>query len=92
MTKQTAQEKAARKRMRAAKRAKEEVAAMNNVRTTSAVKSSGSSSVGMSKRNRSWREKRYKRYNDKVWPGWRESDGKKYPVVSFKASDLKDEA
>lgn len=91
MTKQTAQEKAARKRMRAAKRAKER-AGMNNVPKTSAVKSSGNPSSGRSKRNRSWREQRYKRYNDKVWPGWRESDGKSYPVVSYKASDYKDEA
>jgi hypothetical protein len=37
--------------------------------------------VGTSKHNKKWEEKRKERYNQRVWKGWRESDGKQYPVT-----------
>ncbi|PEU93548.1 hypothetical protein CN415_12595 [Bacillus cereus] len=37
--------------------------------------------VGISTENEKWREKRVKRYNDRVWKGWRETDGVTYPVT-----------
>jgi septal ring factor EnvC (AmiA/AmiB activator) len=34
--------------------------------------------------------KRMNRYNDRVWPGWRETDGKKAPVKTYRLEGLKD--
>lgn len=44
--------------------------------------------VGMSKKNKKWKDKGVKRYNQRVWPGWRESDGKASPVTTYKKGDL----
>jgi len=44
--------------------------------------------VGSSASNKKWRNKGVKRYNDKVWRGWRESDGEQSPVVIYKAEDI----
>ncbi|PEM08042.1 hypothetical protein [Bacillus wiedmannii] len=37
--------------------------------------------VGMSAENEKWRQKRVNRYNERVWKGWRETDGVTYPVT-----------
>jgi hypothetical protein len=38
--------------------------------------------------NKIWEQKRKQRYNDRVWKGWRESDGGKAPVITYKTEDL----
>jgi hypothetical protein len=39
--------------------------------------------------NKKWEKKRKDAYNQRVWRGWRESDGEKAPVATYKLEDLK---
>ena len=43
----------------------------------------------MSRANKVGERKRKKRYDQKVWKGWRDSDGISYPVTMIKGRDLK---
>ena len=63
---------------------------INNVRTKEPSIPSEGNPVGSSANNRKWQQKRKKRYNETVWKGWRESDGKSAPVVTYKVGDLKE--
>lgn len=38
--------------------------------------------------NKKWEQKRIQRYNERVWRGWRESEGKEAPVTTYKLEDL----
>lgn len=44
--------------------------------------------VGSSASNNKWRNKGVKKYNERVWRGWREEDGKPSPVTTYKASEI----
>ena len=66
----------------------EELSAMNNIRTKKQVTSKNKLQVGSSASNNKWRSKGVKRYNERVWRGWRESDGEQSPVVTYKASEI----
>lgn len=92
LTPEQQQAKAARKKEQARIAQAEEIAALNNVRTKAPTtsKSKKKAQVGPSKKNRKGEQRRVKRYNDRVWPGWRESDGVRSPVKTYKASDLKE--
>lgn len=79
-------------------KAKREYEAMNNIvkDSTQAKKVRGKfeeraqPTVGKSKNNKKWEQKRVERYNQRVWKGWRESEGKEAPVISYNIEDLKD--
>ncbi|MFA2830013.1 hypothetical protein AB1I80_06655 [Bacillus paranthracis] len=45
------------------------------------VQKEGGYTVGTSKHNKKWIQKRVDRYNARVWRGWRETDGVTYPVM-----------
>ena len=69
----------------------EELNAINNIKNTSKKKNKKKYksivSKTMSKKERNyWEQKRKKAYNDRVWPGWRESDGQKSPVITYKVN------
>lgn len=75
---------------------KEELQAMHNIKTETekamatreklAQKSIGKQ-VGSSAENKKWEQKRKDRYNQKVWKGWRESDGEVSPVTTYKLEE-----
>jgi hypothetical protein len=44
------------------------------------------------KDSREWEKKRKQRYQDKVWRGWRETDGKPAPVTVTTIKELEDVA
>lgn len=71
--------------------------AMNNVKPTltpenkkniEKTQSKSIGQVGMSRANKAGERKRKKKYDQKVWKGWRDSDGISSPVISY---NLKDE-
>lgn len=61
----------------------DELNAINNIKSTPKKKNKQKNkypaSKSMSKKERNyWENKRKKAYNDRVWPGWRENDGKNH--------------
>jgi len=59
-----------------------------NQKNKDKTESKGIGRVGTSKANKKGEQKRVNRYNQRVWKGWRDSDGKASPVVSYKMKDL----
>jgi hypothetical protein len=70
-------------------KAKREWEAMNNIVTATdqakkvreKFQEKAKPTIGTSKNNKKWEQKRKERYNEKVWRGWRETDGQSYPVT-----------
>lgn len=71
--------------------------AMNNVKPTVSAtnqknkektESKSIAPVGISRANMKGMKKRKKRYDDRVWKGWRESDGVSSPVLNYNLKDL----
>lgn len=76
-----------------------ELKAINNEKPTLSIKnqknkdktaSRGKGSTGMSQSNRKWEQKRKERYNQRVWRGWRESDGQRSPIIKYNIKDLEE--
>ncbi|MEY8742778.1 hypothetical protein AB9M62_25275 [Bacillales bacterium AN1005] len=77
-------------------KAKGELKALNNIvtHTKQALKvreefnKKAKATIGTSKNNREWKQKREDRYQQRVWKGWRETDGVESPVTVYKLEDL----
>ncbi|WP_017153372.1 hypothetical protein [Bacillus bingmayongensis] len=80
-------------------KAKREFEAMNNIvresdqakKVRGKFQEKAKPTIGKSKNNKKWEQKRKDRYNQRVWRGWREKDGEESPVISYNIKDLEKE-